>query len=80
MGTLYWGVAILVTPLSRSPIRIWRHRFAAAGAFTVMAVCQIEAAHALDGDRIRPFVGVLGTYYSNLFYTDDRIQIGRAHV
>ncbi len=73
MGTLYWGVAILVTPLLRSPIRMGHRRFAAAGVFTVIAVCHTGSAHALDGDRVRPFVGVVATYYSNLFYTDDRI-------
>ena len=75
MGTLYWGVAILVTLPSCKPIRMGHRRFTAAGAFAVMAVmavCQAGSAHALDGDRVRPFVGVVATYYSNLFYTDDR--------
>lgn len=72
MGTLYWGVAILVTRPSCKPIRMGHRRFTVAGAFAVMAVCQAGSAQALDGDRVRPFVGVVGTYYSNLFYTDDR--------
>ena len=77
MGALYWGVAILVIPPSCKPIRVGHRRLTAAGAFAVMAVCQAGSAHALDGDRIRPFIGVVGTYYSNLFYTDDRIPTNR---
>lgn len=72
MGTLYWGVAILVTPLYCRPARKGRRRFAGALA-VITSFCWLQPAHALDGDRIRPFVGVVTTYYSNLFYTDDRI-------
>ncbi|MCW5624178.1 MAG: hypothetical protein KIT73_05620 [Burkholderiales bacterium] len=32
------------------------------------------AAHALQGDRIRPYVGGVYNYYSNLFYLDDSLQ------
>ena len=72
MGTLYWGVAILVIPQSRRPALGGRHRLVAVGVFTVTAIFQVAPAQALDGDRIRPFVGVVGSYYSNLFYADDR--------
>lgn len=44
-------------------------------AVLVCALLAVTAgrAQALDGDRIRPSVGVNYTYTSNLFYLDDRI-------
>lgn len=74
MGTLYWGVGILVTPLPSRSGPDGRRRYPGArGSWLLLALCTAGPAHALDGDRIRPFIGVVATYYSNLFFTDERI-------
>lgn len=57
-------MAILVNPVGRRP---WRSGAAAALILAAMP------AQALQGDRIRPSVGAVANYYSNLFYVDDRI-------
>ena len=77
MGTLYWRVAILVTRRLRMVMPTAFRRFGAAWSLALLpAVFAPGTAHALDGDRIRPSIGVVGTYYSNLFYLDDRQPVG----
>lgn len=62
MGPLYWVMAILVN---------------LRGALLLAPLLACAAsAHALQGDRIRPSVGAVANYYSNLFYVDDRIPAG----
>lgn len=74
MGTLYWGVAILVTPLPCRAGTDGKRRFEGARTpLLLIALCSACPAHALDGDRVRPFIGAVATYYSNLFFTDERI-------
>ncbi len=41
-----------------------------AGA--LLLACAASATHALEGDRIRPSVGLTYTYTNNVFYLDDR--------
>lgn len=72
MGPLYWQLAVLVdraieTMTSRMAVR---RTATLAGVLSVVVAGQ---ALALDGDRIRPSVGLNYTYASNLFYLDDRI-------
>jgi len=42
-------------------------------ALVVLFIACVGPAAALDGDRIRPFVGLQSVYSSNLFYLDDRV-------
>jgi exopolysaccharide biosynthesis operon protein EpsL len=72
MGPLYWQLAVLVdraieTMTSRVAVR------RAAVVIGVLSVVVAGRALALDGDRIRPSVGLNYTDTSNLFYLDDRI-------
>lgn len=46
----------------------WIHR-----ALAVLLVAASAPSAALDGDRIRPSVGFVSSYSSNLFYVDDRL-------
>jgi exopolysaccharide biosynthesis operon protein EpsL len=64
-------MAILVTSPGR---RCFRLRATAGSVLCLPALLAASgSAHALQGDRIRPSVGVVSNYYSNLFYVDDRI-------
>lgn len=46
----------------------------ATGRMAALALLAVSVpGHAFQGDRIRPSVGVVANYYSNLFFLDDRI-------
>jgi exopolysaccharide biosynthesis operon protein EpsL len=63
MGYIDAVMALLV----RHFARVMRH----AAAAVLLAIA--APSQALQGDRVRPSVGVVANYYSNLFYLDDRI-------